>query len=484
MSSVANQVAQNTLWQVVTRFLGIGVAILTSRLLTSYLGEAGTGVLGITQTILTFAVIGTELGIHATVVRELAKQDSARERSRLLATATWLRLATALGAMSLVVITTSLLQVDDALKVGLIVGAPFVLLNLLWSVSDAVLQANLRMQASALAELISRVSALVLVATVVQMDSGFVGIVLAFLVLPAIISFGIKRRAAQALEPSALLPRKPSGTELRTFFLAAAPLGVVYALNYFYFRVDSIFVYGMLGATEAGYYTVAYRALEVTLFIGTYFSAALKPSFSRASQDPTKLGELLSRALPVSLFLGLATAVLTWVPREGIVLLFSNPNFLPAAAALAVLAWCIPLIYLNSLLGEVLVAVDARRALLRTSAAMVAFNLVANILLISAFGIIGAASATLLSELLLLLINLRLVQRPANVQHRSAHYARIVLVVVLAGTTGIAISQFSLQPLVELPLQLFAMALVLFAAGIGLGAVSRQDLGALQSRQS
>ena len=96
-------------------------------------------------------------------------------------------------------------------------------------------------------------------------------------------------------------------------------------------------------------------------------------------------------------------AIAVYVSAPGLLVLVYGTPFEVGAQALQILAWCLPLFYVNYALTYQLIAWNGRRAYLAIAGAALLANLAGNALLIPDGGMTGAALSTLLTELVVLL---------------------------------------------------------------------------------
>jgi O-antigen/teichoic acid export membrane protein len=82
-------------------------------------------------------------------------------------------------------------------------------------------------------------------------------------------------------------------------------------------------------------------------------------------------------------------------------------SYLPAGAALQVLIWSVPVSLLRNVAISALVARSRQDQVLRTTTGSTVLNLVLNVVLIPRYGIMGAAWATVATELLRTILALR-----------------------------------------------------------------------------
>lgn len=168
---------------------------------------------------------------------------------------------------------------------------------------------------------------------------------------------------------------------------------------------DLFAIAAVLGTPQAGMYSAAYRpALFLAVMAGLFFNAFLA-SYSAA--DPDDARELLRRALRLTLLtLVPLTIALSALARPMIDLVFGH-DYTPAAPALAVLSLSVILTACGTGYGRVLLAARRQRTLLIHNLLGAFANVLANLAVIPAAGIVGAAVVTVSTEALVLALNAR-----------------------------------------------------------------------------
>ena len=387
----------STASQVAVRLIGLIVSLASVKLLASAYGLAGTGIYNTITTYLTFCVVLADLGIFSVAVREIAK-DPARER-RIVANVLSLRLVSAAMAAIMAAAVISLTGYPTELVRGTEIASIFIFFNLVASSFDIVFQYRLKMQYSAAAELMAKLVSLAVLWTAIALHAGF------FWAVASIPASGLAILLGKAAFSERLLFVTPQwDTQLIRWILRLSlPLGAVYVINNLYFKIDTLVLFALKGAAAVGIYSVAYKVLEVTVFIGSYFASSLKPALTRGGAESKRL---VSRALIVMLLISLPVATVSSVFARPIILFLSNVSFVSGTHALQLLAWTLPFIYCNVLLGEALIARDASRQLLLIAGGSLACNLLLDGLLIPPYSYDGAAVATIASEIVLLAANL------------------------------------------------------------------------------
>jgi len=396
----------NTASQIVVRFFTLAVTLVSVKLLANFLGTKGVGEYNTITTYVNFFIVFAELGLFATTVREISKHPE--NEHRILANVFTIRLISAVIscfiAIGLIVIGRLYFDqynINDHIMYGVIIASGFLLFNLLWSMYDMVLQARLKMQYSALSEFAGKIVSIVALVTIIALKGNFYA-VLATITISAFVTFVLKWIFAKRYVNFCLTADSKFAKEILRISI---PLGIVFILEGLYFKLDTLMLYPIKGPEAVGIYSVAYKVLEVVAFFGAYFASSLKPAISREiMKNRAGVGSIISNAIPIMIYISLPITIICVLFSREIILLVSNQSFADGSYAQNVLAFTLPFIYLNVLVGEVLIANDNRKLLLKISGAILLFNFVFNLITIPRFSYMGAAWGTLISEIILFLV--------------------------------------------------------------------------------
>ena len=192
-------------------------------------------------------------------------------------------------------------------------------------------------------------------------------------------------------------------------FRRAWPLVAHGLLGLLIFNSDLVFLRLFRDLASVGYYAAGYTLISFLLNLGVAYGMALLPTLTRLGPDTQAERELYHTAqaqvFAASFPLALGGALL------GVELIRQvfGLSYLPAGAALEVLIWSIPMALFRNVAVTALVARNRQDQVLRTTTGSTVLNLILNLLLIPQFGILGAAWATVATELLRTVLALRFV---------------------------------------------------------------------------
>lgn len=427
MQTEKNKIASNALAQILGRVAVLAISLISIKLISNYLGPAGTGYYTTIIVYFTFVIVLADFGLFSVAVREISKNpEDARGVLKNIFT---IRLLSAIAATMLAIIIVMLTGYEEEIKRGVLVAAIFPVLNLTGSVYDMLFQSKLRMINVVWADVLSRFTSLAVVAAAVVWDLGFYPIVLSISVAAAF-NFLIKMILSRGELSFGFGFEWP---KMRTILKMAAPLGAVYIVNNIYFKADALLLFYFKGAHDVGIYAVSYRVLETTIFAASYVSNSLKPLLStNITSDPDKAGNAVSKALTFLLFMSLFVAILCLSFPKEIILFLSDSDFLPGASALMILGSVVILVFLTNMVWEIMIAKDMRQTLIITAILILSANVILNLILIPRYSYVGAASANLISEMILLVTGYYIAGKVVNIKYDFVRAVKLILLAIFS----------------------------------------------------
>jgi O-antigen/teichoic acid export membrane protein len=260
------------------------------------------------------------------------------------------------------------------------------------------------------------------------------------------------------------------------------PLAVTGIFIAIYFRLDSVMLNAMQGPHAVGLYGSAYRFFEAMVILSAAYRSVLFPFMSRRADGPSEsLAVLCRKSFRLHLILTIGVAVLFTVLSPRLITLLLGREYLAASSALRILMWALPGAFMADMLLHLLVAQRRQFDTTRAVAVTAVFNVALNLILIPRFSIVGAAIATVASEMLsfgLMFVAFSRTVPPLGL-------ARAVRAPLLAGLAA-ALVMSALGPVAPdgfmgLLASGSSGVLVYLLSLVGLGALRREDLALARS---
>lgn len=213
---------------------------------------------------------------------------------------------------------------------------------------------------------------------------------------------------ARRLGMGALVPTWPrNAAYLRmgfAFFLAAV---FVKISSY----TDSVMINRVVGQAGVGDYSAAYKLTYAFQFLPLAFVGALYPTFAADMKDHDRLRTTLARSLSYMALLSAPICFGIAALAPEIVGAFYHDDFGEAVPVLRHLIFVLPFIFLDFPVGALLNATHNERTKTAIVGLTTVINVVANVVLVPMFGLMGAAYAALLSFGFMLVAGLYAVER-------------------------------------------------------------------------
>lgn len=201
------------------------------------------------------------------------------------------------------------------------------------------------------------------------------------------ISHVVRRLGLDALKPS-WSQAMPMLRMSFMFFLAAVFVKV-------YSYIDSLMIEEFLGKGAVGIYAVAYKFTYAFQFLPLAFVGALYPTMSSFASNPIELNKTLIKAEWYLMMLAAPIVFGIFALAPEIIDTVYGAKYAAAAPVLEVLIFVLLLIFLDFPIGSLLNATGKQAIKTGIMGGAMIINIVGNLLMVPAYGIMGAALAAL-----------------------------------------------------------------------------------------
>jgi O-antigen/teichoic acid export membrane protein len=244
--------------------------------------------------------------------------------------------------------------------------------------------------------------------------------------------------------------------ELRSLFIHSLPYWGFVAFFTIYLWIDSLMLAAMTTTTVLGWYGLPTQLFGTLMFVPTILSTAWLSRLVRAHQGG--MDTLLRAARPaieIALVLSMPVCVGAVLISDHLVATLYGPSFAQSGPILALLACCVPPMYLNIMANQVMIARNQQIVWTKMMALASVINPLLNLVLIPYFqrthgdGAIGAAIAMIVTEVVLALIGFFLVrdvftrQTAVRVLKGAAATAAMAGIVVAGLRVGLVVGVLS-----------------------------------------
>lgn len=193
----------------------------------------------------------------------------------------------------------------------------------------------------------------------------------------------------------------PDIRRMKRLIVAALPYGVSLALVYLYYRIDIPLLAVLGGVNQVAVYTSAYRILDVITLLPAAASGIALAEMAKLAKEPNRkyLVQFSQQYLEMALVIGLLIVVFLSVAGREILRLLYSGRYDDSYSTLYILAWAAAATLLTNVFLPLVNALDQRRVIIGAGVVALVVNIGINLVLIPILGPVGAATATLCTEI-------------------------------------------------------------------------------------
>lgn len=393
--STARKIAKNTtvlyIAQIITYILGFFITVYTIR----YLSVNSYGILSTALALTGIFTVFSDLGLSTLTVREVARNKSLTQK--YVGNTTVMKLILSLSTFILTIATVYIIGYSSTTVTVIYILTASYIFNAFSSIFYSIFQSYQQMEYQS-------------VATILNSVVMFIGTFLAIFLGLDVIAFASVYLIANGINfiyvlvTYAFKYHRPNIEVDLSFWkptiIEALPLSITSILGVLIFRVDTVMLSIVKGAVAVGFYNAAYRLMEALIFLPQVYTTSIFPVFSTlyvSSKKPLKNAYL--KSFKYLTILSLPIAVGTTLLAEPIILFLFKSTYTPSILALQIVVWVLPFIFVNYIQGSLLTAMNRQITLLKITAAALGLNVGMNLILIPIYSYLGAAFATLITEI-------------------------------------------------------------------------------------
>lgn len=394
-----NRIIQNASWIVLGRVLQLLISFIVGILTTRYLGPSNHGLVSYGATYASFFSTFCTLGINSVIVKEFI--DRPQAEGEILGTAIGLRaIASLLSFVTIICISCILDSGQPETQLIVCLCSISLFFNVLETLTYWF-QAKLHSKNTVIATLIAyvfsslyKIALLVLRKPVVyfalaaSVDHLFYGVVLLFFYF---------RANGQHFSFSWEYGKQLLGKSCH--FILSFLMVSIYA------QTDKIMLTKMINEAENGFYTTGSSISTMWCFVLVAIITSLNPAIIQAHRENKKKYIFLNKVLYAIIFyLSTFVSIIFTLLGDWIIVLLFGEAYAPAAAPLKILTWQISFSQLGAARDTWIVCENKQKYLKYIYISAAVTNVILNVLLIPAFGAAGAAFASLVAQIVTVMI--------------------------------------------------------------------------------
>ena len=392
--STSARVGLNAAFLILSRVVGLAMAMVQSGLIFRALSLEGQGQFGAALGFASFFTVFATLGIQRLLVREIAR-DATHAWDQV-----WTSLVVTGTLSSLCLGLIWLAQHGDALQsVAFWAGVSVVFIWALQQPFESMLIARERMGLIAVMN-IGVGGAKVLLVYLLLGHPGSPAQAHAILALAN--GLGLLLCATAAIRVGGWQrPHLRPGAAIAQA-RECIPFTVAMLCSWLYFKSDIVLLEWLRGEADAGIYTPPQRLMEPLLMVASLWGTAVFPALCRLTHtDSTQLQQLKATSVRLAVLVACPMALGLAVLARPVMYLLTgeDPALEQYAFVLRLLCLVVPSFYFNSLTQEMLYAAHRNWFVVASLAVAAAVSVAGNLILIPRFGVAGLAGVAVAANL-------------------------------------------------------------------------------------
>jgi O-antigen/teichoic acid export membrane protein len=179
-----------------------------------------------------------------------------------------------------------------------------------------------------------------------------------------------------------------------------------------YTYIDSVILSLIQGNEVVGWYNAAYKLVLFLVFIPSTINLTIFPAMSKFYiSSPNSLRFINEEYFKFMLIIGIPLGIGTTILADRIILIIFGSGYSSSIIALQILIWTIVFTFAGAAFVRLLEATNKQLLLSKITGISVVVNVILNLILIPKFSYVGASIATLLTEIILILMIFRITNK-------------------------------------------------------------------------
>lgn len=454
--SKVQTIFKNMSWLTISQVIASICAFIWTILLGRYLGVTNFGIYGFATSFSGMLSLTVDLGISTHIVRHIATDyDSA---PKYLGNAIPLKNIFAIGTLLLTLILLILMGQD---KLTIIVTLLFTIEMIIKSfigLLNGSFQAFEEGKYQGIGNTLLNVILLIFILIAIFTDLEIYGIAIAYILANLIALI----YAYYVLTKHITKPKFELDIEFcKKITLYSLPFAATSILYTIYYSIDVVMLTNIVGSYATGIYNAAYKLILVlTIFYSTY-TAVIFPVMSKLFKNNEEMLIIsLEKSLKYLMFIILPISVATVIYSSDIIQLIYGSNYAPASTVISILIWTVCLLFISGANNSLLNASHKEVTLTRIYGIAAVFNVILNFIMIPHLSYIGAAITTVLSDVLIVIIQFYVIYK-LGYRLKNKLYYDLVKIIVGSGILGIALYFLNLNMWIAIPIGIFIYILTM-----------------------
>ena len=233
--------------------------------------------------------------------------------------------------------------------------------------------------------------------------------------------------------------------------LLSVPFAVTGLLYTIYYSIDIVMLTNMVGSYATGIYNATYKLISVLTLFYSVYTAVIFPVMSRYyKNDESLLLISFEKSIKYLMLVIIPLAVATAFYSAEVMHLIYGQSYKGGASVLSILIWTVCLLFISGACNSLLNASHKEVSVTKIYAIAAVFNVILNFFMIPNFSYDGAAITTVLSDILIVIIQAYVIYKLGHRPNKRL-YQDVGRIIIASGVLGIALYLLNMNIWVAIP---------------------------------
>lgn len=390
-----SRVAKNASWIIIGQIAKSSIAMIISMITARYLGPSNFGLISYAASIVTFVTPIMTLGLSNVLVQEFTNHPE--EEGKIIGTSVLLSLISAVACMIGVISYT---LIADAGEFTTNIVTALYSLILIFQALDLIqywFQAKLLSKYTAMISLIAyggmAVYKIILLVTGAEVYFFALSNSLDCCLMVIMLFVTYRKLGGARIAFSGAVGKRMLSCSKH--YIVSNLMITIFA------QTDKIMLKAITGETAVGYYSAAVACAGITGFVFSAIIDSFRPSIfqHKRANDLAGYEKSIQRLYGIVIYAALAQSVVMTLLSKYIILLLYGKNYMLAAPALQIVVWYTTFSYMGAIRNIWILGENKQKYLWILNLCGALMNVMLNALLIPKYGILGAAAASLVTQI-------------------------------------------------------------------------------------
>lgn len=417
-------------WMMISQIIVSVCAFVYTIFTAQYLGPSDYGIFGAAVSSAALFGLIIDFGLQTYLVRAISTDFD--NEHKYLDNAISLKLFLSILYVLIIYLALSLLGWNSKLvMISLLIGIENVIKSY-HAVLFTSFQAHEKMKYQAITNILINVFTLIFIFIITYTDFALLGVVFAYIFANVIALI----YEVWALRKHIIKPKLSFDLQMYKKLLKAGfPFALTGLFYTIYYSIDLVMITQFSTSYATGLYNSAYKLITVLTLFYTIYSSVVFPVMSKLfKEEKDLLNFSLNKSIKYLLLVTIPISVFTLFYGYDIIMIY-GADYVEAGGVIKILIWTVCFLFVNGACSLVLNSSHKEYSVTKIYSIAAVFNVVLNLILIPKYDVYGASVATVLSEILILILELYMLRKINQLPNRHLVYdtAKICFASVILG---------------------------------------------------